>query len=181
MSCLWWPVCLTRCQTQLQLTHPHPHPGSILQNTRFYPFCSPSLLLHPPVLSPEICFLIKCTVNVCSSGHKNEGSQAFAWGVSWGNGNAERQFSPLTTWPYMRVGAEHKGKWLVEKRRNEGSVKNSLFHPGEHLCYLHYAKKLFEFHLSEGGYMMAQWGRALKSFAFRTVTPSTSICIKMEE
>lgn len=28
---------------------------------------------------------------------------------------------------------------------------------------------------------MACWGRALSSFAFRTVTPSTAICIKMEE
>lgn len=28
---------------------------------------------------------------------------------------------------------------------------------------------------------MAWWGRALSSFAFRTVTPSTAICIKMEE
>lgn len=28
---------------------------------------------------------------------------------------------------------------------------------------------------------MAWWGRARSSFAFRTVTPSTAICIKMEE
>lgn len=31
------------------------------------------------------------------------------------------------------------------------------------------------------GYIVACWGRALSSFAFRTVTPSTAICIKMEE
>lgn len=31
------------------------------------------------------------------------------------------------------------------------------------------------------GYIVAWWGRARSSFAFRTVTPSTAICIKMEE
>jgi len=29
--------------------------------------------------------------------------------------------------------------------------------------------------------MVAWWGRALSSFAFRTLTLSTDICIKMEE
>lgn len=45
-----------------------------------------SSILASTVLPPEIWFLIKSTVNGCSSGNKNEGSQAFGWGVSWGNG-----------------------------------------------------------------------------------------------
>lgn len=46
---------------------------------------APSSILASAVLPPEIWFLIKSTVNACSSGNKNEESQAFGWGVSWGN------------------------------------------------------------------------------------------------
>lgn len=80
--------------------------------------CSPILLLTvsstvPPasssilastVLPPEIWFLIKSTVNGCSSCNKNEGSQALGWGVSWGNRNAVLLPTSLT-----RVRVEHCG------------------------------------------------------------------------
>lgn len=108
--------------------HPLPIPRRNLQDTHFYTVCSPSFLVHPPrslpprpippclphVLSLEICFLIKCTVNGCSRGNKNEGYEAFAWGVSWGNGNTVRQFSCLTTRSHESLA--HRSRWEAKHR-----------------------------------------------------------------
>lgn len=64
---------------------------------------------------------------------------------SQGNRNAVKKFSCLDVIPHSRVGVS--------------------------LCYLHFSKKSFGFYFEEVAvYIVAWWGRAQSSFAFRTVT-----------
>lgn len=74
----------------------------------------------------------------------------------------------------MEIGREQER----ERSKNQCSVH-------ENTCAIYIIlKKLFEFSFELKkwqSYIVAWWGRARSSFAFRTVTPSTAICIKMEE
>lgn len=93
MSCLWWLVCLTRCQTQLRFTVLHP--GSIPRHMWFYSAVSLfyCCILSSTALPPEIWFLIKSAVNGCSHSNKPEHSHN-----SWLRSTVELCLS-LTTQP----------------------------------------------------------------------------------